>query len=98
MKLVPLVAWHGFGWLGGLHLMDDRSLAGRAVEYSKDVSGLAEAVKAIPDADADKRLLRQVYASSLKIVWVVMCALAALGLIGSLFVRHVSLPRDHKTK
>lgn len=67
-------------------------LAGSAYEYSRDASSLASTIGQMPSGLRKEHLL-QAYADALKIVWAVMCALSGVGLIGSLFVKKVSLDR-----
>ena len=68
------------------------SLADKAVQYSRDASSLAQTLKSLPN-DSTKDELVQAYADSLKVVWVVMCALSGLGLFLSLFIQKQSLDR-----
>jgi hypothetical protein len=71
-------------------------LAGRAAQYSKDATQLVGIIQAM-EPGLEKVQLTQAYADALKIVWVVMCALSAVGLISSVFTRGYSLNQEHKT-
>ena len=78
-------------------LLDIESLASRADQYSKDASGLAQTIKSMP-ANEERAQLVQAFADSLKIVWVVMCALSGVASIGSFFVRDLTVDREHRTE
>ncbi|RAL58192.1 hypothetical protein DID88_002327 [Monilinia fructigena] len=71
-------------------------LASMATQYSKDATALVEVIKSMDDG-LDKMQLKQAYADSLKMIWVVMCALCGAALITSLFVKGYSLEVEHKT-
>ncbi|KAI9737569.1 MAG: hypothetical protein M1834_009724 [Cirrosporium novae-zelandiae] len=73
------------------------ALAPMASEYAKDSSGLVQIIKAMA-AGTDKADLIQAYADSLKIVWVVMCAFAGVGLILSLFGEELDLNKPLETE
>ena len=68
------------------------SLASQAGEYSKDASSTVLTIQSLPNTN-NKRFLVQAYADSLKIVWAVMCALSGVAMLGSIFIRKVSLDR-----
>lgn len=72
-------------------------LAAQASEYAKDASSLVQIIKAMDDG-LKKTQLIQGYADSLKIVWVVMCGLAFLGLCVSLPIQALSLDRVLETQ
>jgi hypothetical protein len=55
-------------------------LAPYSGEYRRDASGLARTLSAMPPSQ-DKVDLVQAYVDSLKVVWVVKCGLAGLGLL-----------------
>lgn len=73
------------------------TLVDKAVEYSRDASALVGTIKAM-EGGIQKTELLGAYASSLQIVWAVMCALSGVAMIGSFFVRHISLDRAHETE
>ena len=79
------------------HLIAIPTLAADAVAYSRDASGLVQRIKEFPEG-ANKAALVQAYADSLRIVWAVMCTLSAASLVGSIFVRRMSLNRAHYTE
>lgn len=73
------------------------SLSSLADEYSKNASSLVTTISSMPDGVGKSELIKA-YADSLKIVWAVFCALSGVAGIGSLFLRHVSLDREHTTE
>ena len=66
--------------------------AAQAGRLSKDAADLVQVIKAMPDG-TNKMDLRTAYADSLKTVWIVMCALAAVAMVASLWTRHYDLDR-----
>ncbi|KAL9095161.1 MAG: hypothetical protein Q9165_002417 [Trypethelium subeluteriae] len=75
------------------NLQNYPDLAGRASEYSRDASSLVLTLKGMSDG-AQKQELLQAYADSLQTVWLVMCILSGVAMIGSFFVKRVSLDRE----
>ena len=71
-------------------------LAGNAVEYSRDASGLVQIIKAMPVSLAKSQLLKS-YTDSLRIVYIVICALAALAMVASFFTKALPLDRELET-
>ncbi|KAF7871489.1 hypothetical protein EAF04_003596 [Stromatinia cepivora] len=67
-----------------------------AMEYSKDATALVELIREM-EVGLKKSQLKEAYADSLKMVWIVMCALCGAGLVSSLFVKGYSLEVEHKT-
>ncbi|KAJ8058131.1 hypothetical protein OCU04_012989 [Sclerotinia nivalis] len=67
-----------------------------AMEYSKDATALVELIKDMKEG-LEKSQLKEAYADSLKMVWIVMCALCGAALVSSLFVKGYSLEVEHKT-
>ena len=72
-------------------------LADLADEYSKDATSLVHVIKHMEHGLMRDQLI-QAYADALKIIWIVMTALSAVGLIASAFTRAYSLDQEHKTK
>jgi hypothetical protein len=72
-------------------------LAPIAGKYSKDATALVSIIKNMAEG-AEKTQLKQAYADSLKIIWVVMCALAGAALIASCFTKGYSLEQEHTTQ
>lgn len=79
------------------NLLSTSTLADRAIEYSRDASRIVAILRDMPEDQAKVDLV-QAYADSLKIVWAVYCALSGVLMIGSFFIRYVSLDRKHQTK
>ncbi|KAB8305027.1 hypothetical protein EYC80_004332 [Monilinia laxa] len=77
-------------------LLSYPSLASMATQYSKDATALVEIIKSM-DEGLEKTQLKQAYADSLKMIWVVMCTLCGAALITNLFVKRYSLEVEHKT-
>jgi len=50
-----------------------------------------------PAKGVEKTQLVSAYADSLKTIWIVMCALSAVGLVASLWTAKYSLDQEHKT-
>ncbi|KAI9760450.1 MAG: hypothetical protein M4579_001644 [Chaenotheca gracillima] len=73
-------------------------LAGRADEYSKDATSLVEMIKALPPSqDEQRQQFIQAYVDALHVVWIVMCALAAVAMIASAWTKSYSLDRALET-
>ena len=68
------------------------AFASQAGELSKDAAGLVQVIKGMADG-VDKHDLKSAYADSLKTVWVVMCALAGVAMIASLWTKQYDLDR-----
>ncbi|KAI0875112.1 major facilitator superfamily domain-containing protein [Hypoxylon argillaceum] len=77
-----------------INLLHTQTLKDKADEYSRDASSIVQILKTMPNG-LEKTELIQSYADSLKIVWAVMTALSGAALIGSLFIKHISLDRDY---
>jgi MFS family permease len=71
-------------------------LAPMATAYSKDATALVGLIRTMNDG-TEKTQLIQAYADALKYIWIVMCALSAVGLLASLFTKGYSLQQEHKT-
>ncbi|KAL1651229.1 hypothetical protein SLS58_000568 [Diplodia intermedia] len=67
-------------------------LAPSAAALSKDASGLVEVIKNMADGSPAKAQLKVAYVFGLRRVWIVMCALAAVAGVVSMFVE--GLPLD----
>ncbi|CAD6445510.1 d6134ba7-fb2d-4805-85f3-4c175fa7df22 [Sclerotinia trifoliorum] len=67
-----------------------------ATEYSKDATALVKLIKDM-EVGLEKSQLKEAYADSLKMVWMVMCALCGAAFVSSLFVKGYSLEVEHKT-
>ncbi|KAK8054465.1 major facilitator superfamily domain-containing protein [Apiospora phragmitis] len=78
-------------------LQKTTTLADKADEYSRDASGLVPLLEDM-QAGLEKTELVQAYADALKVVWMVMCVLSGVAMIGSFFIKHISLDREHKTQ
>lgn len=72
-------------------------LADKAVEFSRDASGLVQIIKSMPAGEMKHQLLVS-YVDALKYVWIVMCALSAVALVLSLFTRAYALDQELDTE
>ena len=73
------------------------ALAPMAAEYSRNSAGLVEVIKSMPDS-AERVQLIGAYADSLRIVWVVMTALSAVGMIASFWTEALPLDRPFESE
>lgn len=71
-------------------------LAPLAAEYSKDATALVSIIKTMAEG-TEKTQLVQAYSDSLKVVWIVMCALSAFGMFVSAFTKGYTLQQEHST-
>ncbi|KAJ5762951.1 hypothetical protein N7533_001632 [Penicillium manginii] len=78
------------------NLLKYDSLAPMASAYSKDAAGLVQVIKAMPDG-MDKNNLKDAYTDSLRIVWIVCCAISAVALAFSLLTEEYDLDRALET-
>lgn len=74
-------------------LLASPDLAVMADEYASDGSALAQLIINLP-ASSSKTTLVQAYADSLKVFWVVLCAIAGVALLVSFVLTRVSLDRE----
>jgi hypothetical protein len=72
-------------------------IAPMAAEYSQDATSLVGIIHAMADGEAKVQLILA-YADALKIIWVVMAALAAVAMIASFFTKGYSLDQIHQTE
>ena len=77
-------------------LLSHPLLAPMAGEYSKDATALVRIIKGMQEG-TEKTQLIQVYADSLKTIWLVMCALSAVAMVANVFIKGYSLEQEHKT-
>ncbi|KAI9852378.1 MAG: hypothetical protein M1838_000900 [Thelocarpon superellum] len=73
-------------------------LAGDADQYATDAASLVQVINQMDVANPQRTPLVQSYADALKTVWLVMCALAAVALLTSFFVKSYSLDQAHDTE
>lgn len=79
------------------NLLKYDALAPMASAYSKDAAGLVQVIKAMPDG-INKINLKDAYTDSLRIVWIVCCAISAVALVSSLFTEEYDLDRALETE
>ncbi|OCK80468.1 MFS general substrate transporter [Lepidopterella palustris CBS 459.81] len=83
------------------NLLKVPELARSALEFSMDASALVEAIKMMPEGQDDVVLeeLVKAYVDALRVLWVVMCALAGVAFLLSLvFARATGLDRELETE
>lgn len=78
------------------NIMRYPALAPMAEAYSKDAAGLVRVIKAMADG-ADKSNLKEAYTDSLRTVWIVCCAVSAVGMLISFLTEHYDLDRALET-
>lgn len=78
------------------NLLKYPALAPMASAYSQDASGLVQVIKNMADG-ATKLHLKEAYTDSLRIVWVVCCAISAVALLISLFTESYDLDKALQT-
>lgn len=71
-------------------------IAPMADVWSADATGLVAIIHNMAEGDAKSQLVHA-YADALKMVWIVMCALAAVGGISSLFIKGYTIDQVHET-
>ena len=79
------------------HLLTYPHFAARAAELAKDAAGLVQIINDMP-AGQDKYDLRKAYAKSYRSINIVLCALAGVALIASLFLKSYDLDRALETE
>jgi hypothetical protein len=71
-------------------------IADMADTYSQDATSLVRIIASMEDGDAKVQLI-QAFADALRVIWIVMCVLAGIAGISSLFIRGYSLDQTHVT-
>lgn len=66
-------------------------LASSATAYSQDAVGLIQQINMMPASDPRKHVLADALSKSIGIIWAVMCGLAGLALISTIFLKRYSL-------
>ncbi|KAJ5591937.1 uncharacterized protein N7459_002306 [Penicillium hispanicum] len=78
------------------NLLKYPALAPMAKPYSQDASGLVQVIKAMEDG-ATKTHLKEAYTDSLRIVWIVCCAISGVALLFSLMTEAYDIDRAMET-
>ena len=71
--------------------------ASQANELAKDAAALVQVIKATPDGQ-DKLDLRTAYVDSVRVIFIVLCALGAVALVSSFFLKSYDLNRALETE
>ena len=74
------------------------SLAGSATQYSVNVVALIRQINAMPDSDPNKPILQLALAHSIRPIWALMCGLAGLALLTTIFIKHYDLNQQLTTE
>jgi hypothetical protein len=78
------------------HILTYPLLAPQAQAYSQDATALVDIIQGMQEGPVRDQLM-QAYADSLKTIWIVMCALAAVAGFSSIFVAENSMDQLHVT-
>ena len=78
-------------------LLSYPALAPFAIEYSQNAAELVETIKTMRNGPV-KKDIQKAYSDALQIVWAVMCAVAAVGLVVSFFTVEYTLDDPEKVK
>lgn len=73
------------------NLADQPSLAGSAGSYSLNVVSLIRQINAMPNSDPQKMILRTALSHSIRPIWALMCGLAGVSLLTTIFIKHYDL-------
>ncbi len=74
------------------------SLSGSAVSYSLNVVSLIRQINTMPDGDPMKMILKTALAHSIRPIWALMCGLAGLALMTTVFIKHYDLNQKLTTE
>jgi EmrB/QacA subfamily drug resistance transporter len=74
------------------------SLSDSAVSYSLNVVSLIRQINAMPDADPTKTILKTALAHSIRPIWALMCGLAGLALMTTVFIKGYDLDQKLATE
>ncbi|TQS38277.1 hypothetical protein Golomagni_01221 [Golovinomyces magnicellulatus] len=72
-------------------------LAANASNYSQEATVLVVIIKSMKKGPQKAQLI-QAYSDALAMIWVVMCAVAGVGFLLSIFVKGYTLNQEHKTQ
>lgn len=74
------------------------SLSGSAVSYSLNVVSLIRQINTMSDGDPMKTILKTALAHSIRPIWALMCGLAGLALMTTVFIKHYDLNQKLTTE
>ena len=75
------------------HKLSVSAYSGQLGGLTRNVLGVVEVIKLLPNDSTDKLILRQVLSESLKMIWATLLAFNGFSLISSFFTRELSLDR-----
>ena len=78
-------------------LLDYPQFASRASELAKDAAALVQIIKETPEGQ-DKLDLRTAYVDSVRIIYIVSCALGAVAFVSTFFIKSYDLNRALETE
>ncbi|KAI0999531.1 MFS transporter [Podosphaera aphanis] len=78
------------------NLLNYPLLAPMAKQYSKEATVLSVIITSLPPGPQKTQLIAA-FSDALSMIWVVMCAIAGVGLLLSIFIQGYSLEQEHKT-
>lgn len=79
------------------NLLSHELLKDHAVEWSRDATALINIIHEMSEG-LEKTQLIKAYSDSLSTIWIVVCALSAVGLVASLFTKGYTLVQEHTTE
>lgn len=74
------------------------SLSGSAMSYSLNVVSLIRQINTMPNGDPMKAILKTALAHSIRPIWALMCGLAGLALMTTVFIKHYDLNQKLTTE
>lgn len=74
------------------------TLVANAATYARDASSLVQIIATMSTDNPDRLDLIRSYADALKVVWIVMCALAGVAMIASAWTEGLGLDRELGTE
>jgi MFS family permease len=77
---------------------DHVELGKTAQDFAQDASSLVQYIKSLPVGSDERRLIEDLYAKALSVVWAVMCGVAVLGLVFSLLTKAYTLNQTFSSK
>lgn len=80
------------------NLAGSPSLSGSATTYSLDVVSLIRRINAMSNSDPQKSILRTALSHSIRPIWALMCGLAGVALLTTIFIKHYDLNQELTTE
>ena len=80
------------------NLANHPELSGSGTSYSLDVVALIRQINAMPSNNPQKPILQVALSKSIDTIWLVMCGLAGLALISTIFIKQYNLDQEIMTE